>query len=263
MFCASSALTVWDRDLRQFLPHRAERTSQCDKGWWWCTFCSLFLLLLEWLWVLSCGIWGLFFSVGSSLAAAACTEGATGGSKRVSATCLCQCSGVGALCAGWRRVLCHPDLQSWGRSWFQRKLPSWNVLSVLERAARLPWHIPVMIWAAGLSIWHPDVQDAQGSHPHSLSEILVSKVFAVGDICSFSSVVSGGGDCVFPTQATLSCRMFPGELLSPWERWSWHKNQVALFSENTSWGLRVWPEPLCDPCGKQGMSGGLCCPSTG
>lgn len=52
-------------------------------------------------------------------------------------------------------------------------------------------------------------------------------------------------------------QMFPGELLSPWERWSWHKNQVTLFSENTTWGLTAWPQPVSDPCGKEGMSGGL------
>lgn len=52
-------------------------------------------------------------------------------------------------------------------------------------------------------------------------------------------------------------QMFPGELLSPWERWSWHKNQVTLFPENTTWGLPGWPQPVSDPCGKEGVPGGL------
>lgn len=196
---------------------------------------------------------GSFLFHGKQFGSSSFTEGATGGNKRVSAACLCQCSGVGAPCAGWGHLwLWKILLPPWppaagegaGSSRSCRGEMSCVSLRGQEEAGHFPWHKPAMFWAGGLSIWHRYLQDTLGSHPpHSLSEILISKVFAVCDICSFSSFVGGGGDCVFPTQATFSCKCFQESCFLPGKGDLGTKIRLPC-SRRTPPEVSAWREPV-------------------
>lgn len=129
------------------------------------------------------------FSMGSSLAVAASTEGATGACKQVSATCLCQCSGVGTLCAGWRQLwLWKSSVPPWppasgegaGSS---RSCWAEMFFMFLREGRRRQLTFP------GTNQWCSELEDLvydivtsrihRAHTTHSLSEILMTKVFAV------------------------------------------------------------------------------------
>lgn len=82
----------------------------------------------------------------------------------------------------------------------------------------------------------------------------MSKVFAVCNICSFSCFVGSDGDCVFPTQATFSCKCFQESCYFPGKGDLGTKIRL-LCSQRTPFEVGAWPEPV--PCGKEGVPGGL------
>lgn len=86
---------------------------------------------------------------------------------------------------------------------------------------------------------------------------------ALCDICSFSSFVGGDGDCVFPTQATFSCKCFQVSCYLPGKGDLGTKIRLPC-SQRTPPEVSQGGHSLClIPVGRRGCLEGFCCPSTG
>lgn len=68
--------------------------------------------------------------------------------------------------------------------------------------------------------------------------------------------MDGDGDCVFPTQATFSCKCLQESFYLPGKGDLGTKIKLPC-SQRAPAEVSIWPEPVSDPCRKEGMPGGF------